>query len=72
MQGFVIQEEGLLSPLPAYPPATVLSPRKISAHHSLYIQPFEQRDIPQSPNTLTYSFKSSPVEVRVVHTQSVN
>lgn len=61
----------MLSPLPAYP-NPLQSPRKISERHSLYIQPFEPRDFPQSPNTLTYSFKSSPVEVQFLLTQFVN
>lgn len=65
MQEFVIntKEDGMLSPLPSYS-NPMMSPRKISEHHSLYIQPFEPKELPSSPNSMIYSFKASPVEVR--------
>lgn len=63
MQDFVINTNILLSPLPPYHRNQLLSPRKISEHHSLYIQPMESKEFPQSPNSLTYSFKASPVNV---------
>lgn len=65
MQEFVMstKEDGMLSPLPTYA-NQVMSPRRVSENHSLYIQPFEPRELPLSPNVMTYSFKASPVEVR--------
>lgn len=64
MQEFVIntKEDGMLSPLPSYS-NHMMSPRKISEHHSLFIQPLEPKELPSSPNSMTYSFKASPVEV---------
>lgn len=67
MQEFVMstKEDGMLSPLPTYA-NQLMSPRRVSENHSLYIQPFEPRELPLSPNVMTYSFKASPVEVSVV------
>lgn len=64
MQEFVMstKEDGMLSPLPSYASAALMSPRKVHERHSLYIQPFEPRELPQSPNAIAYSFRSSPVD----------
>lgn len=72
MQEFVMstKEDRLLSPLPSYG-NPIQSPRKVSERHSLYIQPFEPRELPLSPNTMTYSFKASPVEVSTLFAKTI-
>lgn len=66
MQEFVLRLRGsddvTLSPLPVNIRAQAL-PRKISQNHCIYVQELQSNEILQSPEAITYTFSSSPIQV---------
>lgn len=70
MQEFVLKLKGTsaedvsLSPLPA-PLRCQQSPRKVSKNHQIYVQELQTNEILQSPESISYSFNSSPMKDKV-------
>lgn len=70
MQEFVLRlrssEDVTLSPLPVNV-RTQMIKRKVSQNHSIYVQELQSTEILQSPEAITYTFISSPIQVSFMH-----
>lgn len=68
MKEFVLRlrasDDVTLSPLPVNIRAQQY-PRKISTNHSIYVQELQSNEILQSPDPITYTFISSPIQVTI-------
>lgn len=66
MQDFVLRlrssDDVTLSPLPVNIRQQVTK-RKVSQNHSVYVQELQTNEILQSPEAITYTFISSPIQV---------
>lgn len=61
---FLVQNNLLLSPLPNARP--LISPRKISPYHDVYVQPLTKQSVlSPSARTLTFTIEASPSKVKI-------